>query len=236
MSLSKSIARLAARPLYPQISRNRGDSIDVPGGKLSLGAVMVEAKAAAAGGHMNLPNLLTYGRVAAVPVVVGLLFWPDRDWANWAALGLFTAAAITDFFDGYLARAWSQQSSLGRMLDPIADKLLVAAALLMLSANGSITGGSLWAAVVILCREILVSGLREYLAELRVPVPVTAVAKWKTAAQLVALGFLIAGPAGEHVLPGAHLIGIVLLWAAAVLTLYTGWDYMKASYQHVGGA
>jgi CDP-diacylglycerol--glycerol-3-phosphate 3-phosphatidyltransferase/cardiolipin synthase len=196
---------------------------------------MVEAKAAAAGGHMNLPNLLTYGRVAAVPVVVALLFWPDQDWANWSALGLYAAAAITDFFDGYLARAWSQQSSLGRMLDPIADKLLVAAALLMLSANGSISGSSLWAAIVILCREILVSGLREYLAELRVPVPVTAVAKWKTAAQLVALGFLIAGPAGERVLPGSHLAGIVLLWVAAVLTLYTGWDYMKASYQHVGG-
>ena len=185
---------------------------------------------------MNLPNLLTYGRVVAVPVVVGLLFWPTQAWANWTALGLFAAAAITDFFDGYLARAWSQQSSLGRMLDPIADKLLVAAALLMLSANGESAGGSLWAAVVILCREILVSGLREYLAELRVSVPVTAVAKWKTAAQLVALGFLIAGPAGERVVPGAHVAGLVLLWVAATLTLYTGWDYMKASYQHVGGA
>jgi CDP-diacylglycerol--glycerol-3-phosphate 3-phosphatidyltransferase/cardiolipin synthase len=164
-----------------------------------------------------------------------LLYWPNADWADWTALGIFAAAAITDFFDGYLARAWSQQSSLGRMLDPIADKLLVAAALLMLSANGTITGGSLWAAIVILCREILVSGLREYLAELRVPVPVTAVAKWKTAAQLVALGFLIVGPAGDAVLPGSTTIGVVLLWVAAILTLYTGWDYMKASYDHVGG-
>jgi cardiolipin synthase len=196
---------------------------------------MVEARTAAAGGALNLPNILTYGRVAAVPVVVGLLFWPHVDWANWTALGVFVLAAITDFFDGYLARVWSQQSSLGRMLDPIADKLLVAAALLMLSANGAIAGGSLWAAVVILCREILVSGLREYLAELRVPVPVTAVAKWKTTVQLIALGFLIVGPAGDKVLPGAHLIGLVLLWAAATLTLYTGWDYMKASYKHVGG-
>ena len=183
----------------------------------------------------SLPNILTYARCVAVPVVAGLLFWPNESWARWAALVIFVAAAVTDFFDGYLARAWSQQSSLGRMLDPIADKLLVAAALLMLSANGAIAGGSLWAAVVILCREILVSGLREYLAELRVPVPVTAVAKWKTAAQLVALAFLIAGPAGERALPGAHVAGIVLLWVAAVLTLYTGWDYMKASYQHVGG-
>jgi CDP-diacylglycerol--glycerol-3-phosphate 3-phosphatidyltransferase/cardiolipin synthase len=196
---------------------------------------MAQANTTAPGGALNLPNILTYGRVAAVPVVVALLFWPEREWADWTAFGLFAAAAITDFFDGYLARAWSQQSSLGRMLDPIADKLLVAAALLMLSANGAIAGGSLWAAVVILCREILVSGLREYLAELRVSVPVTAVAKWKTAAQLVALGFLIAGPAGEHALPGAHVAGIVLLWIAAMLTLYTGWDYMKASYLHVGG-
>jgi CDP-diacylglycerol--glycerol-3-phosphate 3-phosphatidyltransferase/cardiolipin synthase len=197
---------------------------------------MAEANAAAAGGHLNLPNLLTYGRVVAVPVLVALLFWPDDAWANWCALGVYALAAVTDFFDGYLARAWSQQSSLGRMLDPIADKLLVAAALLMMSANGAISGGSLWAAVIILCREILVSGLREYLAELRVPMPVTAVAKWKTAAQLVALGFLIAGPAGERVLPISHVTGVLLLWVSAVLTLYTGWDYMKASYQHVGGA
>jgi CDP-diacylglycerol--glycerol-3-phosphate 3-phosphatidyltransferase len=196
---------------------------------------MAEANAAAAGGHLNLPNLLTYGRVAAVPVLVALLFWPDSDWATWTALAIYVLAAVTDFFDGYLARAWSQQSSLGRMLDPIADKLLVAAALLMLSANHTIESFNLWAAVIILCREILVSGLREYLAELRVPMPVTAVAKWKTAAQLVALGFLIAGPAGERAIPGAHAAGILLLWISAVLTLYTGWDYMKASYQHVGG-
>jgi CDP-diacylglycerol--glycerol-3-phosphate 3-phosphatidyltransferase/cardiolipin synthase len=185
--------------------------------------------------NWNLPNFLTYGRVAAVPVVVAFLFWPAVAWARWTALAIFSAAAITDFFDGYLARAWSQQSSLGRMLDPIADKLLVAAVLLVLSADRTIEGTSLWAAIVILCREILVSGLREYLAELRVPVPVTAVAKWKTAAQLVALGFLIVGPAGEAVLPGSVVIGIVLLWIAAILTLYTGWDYMKASYDHVGG-
>jgi len=182
----------------------------------------------------SLPNILTYARCAAVPVVAGLLFWPNESWARWSALVLFVAAAITDFFDGYLARAWAQQSSLGRMLDPIADKLLVAAALLMLVADQTIAGVTIWAAIVILCREILVSGLREYLAELRVPVPVTAVAKWKTTAQLVAIGFLIAGPAGDAVLPGATTAGVVLLWIAALLTLYTGWDYMKASYDHVG--
>jgi CDP-diacylglycerol--glycerol-3-phosphate 3-phosphatidyltransferase/cardiolipin synthase len=184
--------------------------------------------------NWSLPNILTYARLAAVPLVAGFLFWPREPWARWTALAIFVAAAITDFFDGYLARAWSQQSSLGRMLDPIADKLLVSAVILMLAANQTISGVTLWAGIVILCREILVSGLREYLAELRVPMPVTAVAKWKTTVQLVALGFLIAGPAGEAVLPGATSIGIVLLWIAAILTLYTGWDYMKASYDHVG--
>jgi phosphatidylglycerophosphate synthase len=121
--------------------------------------------------NWNLPNFLTYGRVAAVPVVVALPVLAGGAWARWTALAIFTAAAITDFFDGYLARAWSQQSSLGRMLDPIADKLLVAAVLLDALGRSHDRGASLWAAIVILCREILVSGLREYLAELRVPVP-----------------------------------------------------------------
>ena len=186
--------------------------------------------------HWNLPNMLTYGRLAAVPLVVAFLFWPTDFWARWTALAIYTAAAITDFFDGYLARAWSQQSSLGRMLDPIADKLLVAAVLLALTADRTVAGLTLWAAIVILCREILVSGLREYLAELRVPVPVTAVAKWKTTVQMIALGFLIAGPAGEAIMPGTIVIGEVLLWIAAILTFYTGWDYMKASYDHVGNS
>jgi cardiolipin synthase (CMP-forming) len=184
--------------------------------------------------NWSLPNILTYARVAAVPLVAGFMFWPQEPWARWTALAIFIAAAVTDFFDGYLARAWAQQSSLGRMLDPIADKLLVSAAILMLVANQTISGATLWAAIVILCREILVSGLREYLAELRVPVPVTAVAKWKTTVQLVALAFLIVGPSGEAILPGSIRTGIVLLWIAAILTLYTGWDYMKASYDNVG--
>lgn len=180
-----------------------------------------------------LPNLLTYGRCVAVPVVVAFLFWPEEHWARWWALGLFVAAAITDYFDGYLARAWNQQSALGRMLDPIADKLLVAAVLMMLVADGTIAGLSLWAAIVILLREILVSGLREYLADLKVSVPVSAVAKWKTTMQLVAVGFLVAGPAGEMILPGTILIGTVLLWISAILTIYTGWDYLRASLDHM---
>ena len=182
---------------------------------------------------LNLPNILTYARLAAVPAVVALLFWPRDDWMRWMALAIFIAAGITDYFDGYFARAYAQQSALGRMLDPIADKLLVAACLLMLVNSRTIQGIHLWAAIVILCREILVSGLREYLAGLKVSVPVSRVAKWKTALQLVAVGFLIAGPTGEKVLPGTIAIGRALLWIAAILTLYSGWDYLKAGIRHV---
>ena len=170
-------------------------------------------------------------------MVVGLLYWQSIFdgplWLRWAALFIFIAAAVTDFLDGYFARVWEQQSSLGRMLDPIADKLLVASCLLMLAAEETIRGWTLLAAVVILCREILVSGLREYLAELRVGVPVTRLAKWKTTAQMVAIGFLIAGEAGDRVVPVVTQIGIGLLWASALITLYTGYDYMRAGLRYM---
>jgi cardiolipin synthase len=181
---------------------------------------------------INLPNLLTYARIVMVPIVVGCVVY-DTDGGRWAAVGIFALAAITDFFDGYLARAWEQQSNLGRMLDPIADKLLVAAVLLALTRVGTIAGFSLWAALVILCREILVSGLREFLAELRVSVPVSQLAKWKTAIQMIALGFLLAGPAGDKLVSGITELGIGLLWAAAILTLYTGYDYFRAGLKHL---
>ncbi|MGH6847955.1 MAG: CDP-diacylglycerol--glycerol-3-phosphate 3-phosphatidyltransferase, partial [Methylocella sp.] len=157
-------------------------------------------------------------------------------WLRWVALGIFIAAGITDFLDGYLARAWSQQSRLGQMLDPIADKLLVSAVLMMLVADHTIASTSLSAAIVILCREILVSGLREFLAELKVSIPVSKVAKWKTLLQLAALGFLIAGPAGDEIVPGLTKTGLVLLWLSALLTLYTGWDYLKAGLKEIIGA
>jgi cardiolipin synthase len=186
---------------------------------------------------LALPNILTYGRIAAVPVVVGLLYWQSIVggglWLRWTALAVFAAAGLTDFLDGYFARVWGQMSSLGRMLDPIADKLLVASCLLMLAAEETIRGWTLLAAVIILCREILVSGLREYLAELRVSVPVTRLAKWKTAGQMVAIGFLIAGEAGDKLIPGITHLGIGLLWASALLTLYTGYDYMRAGLRYV---
>ncbi len=184
-----------------------------------------------------LPNLLTYGRIAAVPLVVGAMYWQDilqgGLWLRWLALAIFITAGITDILDGYVARSWGQQSTFGRMLDPIADKLLVASCLLMLAADGTIRGWSLWAAIVILCREILVSGLREYLAELRVGVPVTRLAKWKTTLQLVAIGFLLAGEAGDLIVPIVTPIGLTLLWGSAILTLYTGWDYFRAGIKHL---
>ncbi|HYS47327.1 MAG TPA: CDP-diacylglycerol--glycerol-3-phosphate 3-phosphatidyltransferase [Xanthobacteraceae bacterium] len=185
----------------------------------------------------SVPNMLTYARIAAVPAVVACMYWSDilqgGLWLRWIALAIFIAAGVTDFFDGYFARAWAQHSSFGRMLDPIADKLLVASCLLMLAANDTIRGWSLWAAIVILCREILVSGLREYLAELRVSVPVTRLAKWKTTAQLVAIGFLLLGEAGDLIIPVVTPIGLTLLWLSALVTLYTGWDYFRAGVRHL---
>jgi cardiolipin synthase len=189
-----------------------------------------------------LPNLLTYARIVAVPLVVACMYWSDilqggilqgGLWLRWVALVIFIAAGVTDFFDGYFARMWGQQSSFGRMLDPIADKLLVASCLLMLAANDTIKGWSLWAAIVILCREILVSGLREYLAELNVRVQVTWLAKWKTTLQLIAIGFLILGDAGDAIVPVVTPTGLSLLWLSALLTLYTGWDYFRAGVQHL---
>lgn len=185
----------------------------------------------------NIPNLLTYGRILSVPLILLCFYFEGKlessDVARWSALAIFVIASITDFFDGYLARIWEQTSPIGKMLDPIADKLLVSACLLLLAADGTIAGWATWAAVVILSREILVSGLREYLAELKVSVPVTQLAKWKTTIQMIAVGFLLAGPAGDKVLPHTTLIGLTLLWIAAIITLYTGWDYFRAGLKHV---
>jgi cardiolipin synthase len=186
---------------------------------------------------LAVPNLLTYGRIAAVPAVVASLYWQDilegGLWLRWVALVIFISAGVTDVLDGYYARKWGEQSAFGRMLDPIADKLLVASCLLMLAADGTIRGWSLWAAIIILCREILVSGLREFLAELRVSVPVTQLAKWKTVGQMVAVGFLLAGRAGDQVVPIVTPVGLTLLWLSAIITLYTGWDYFRAGVKHL---
>jgi len=187
----------------------------------------------------SLPNLLTYARILAVPMIVLCFFLEGRlqssDFARWTALGIFIAASVTDYLDGYLARTWKQTSNIGRMLDPIADKLLVSTCLLLLAADSdrTIAGWTLWAAIIILCREILVSGLREYLAALKVSVPVTQLAKWKTAIQMVAIATLLVGPAGDKIVPYMTQLGITLLWISAIVTLYTGYDYFRAGLKHI---
>jgi cardiolipin synthase len=187
----------------------------------------------------DLPNLLTLSRIAAIPLLVVLVAIRDP-WADFAACVLFSAAAITDYFDGKLARERQQITAFGRMLDPIADKLLVGAALMLLAGMGRLTDTALFPAIVILLREILVSGLREYLAGLAVGLPVTKLAKWKTGFQMGALGTLLAGDTaasviGLSILP-VSLIGELMLWTAAVLTMITGWDYLQAGLRHAGAS
>ncbi len=179
----------------------------------------------------SLPNLLTLSRIVAIPALMATYYWPGHA-SNWVSLAIFAIAGLTDFLDGWIARRWGQSSALGRFLDPIADKLLVAAALLMLVAHGRLDGLDLLAAVVILCREILVAGLREFLAELRVAMPVSKLAKGKTTAQIVALCFLLVFDAAP---PSWHVpeIGRLMLWAAALLTLVTGYDYLRAGLRHM---
>jgi cardiolipin synthase len=179
----------------------------------------------------SLPNLLTLSRIVAIPLIVAT-FYLGGDLPRWAACFLFVAAAITDFFDGYLARRRNIVSSFGRFLDPIADKLLVAAVLLMLTAFHRLSEITVLPALVILLREILVSGLREFLAELKVGMPVSRLAKWKTGIQMTALPVLLVGDAAPPWLP-AQDVGELCLWAAAVLTLITGWDYLRAGLKHM---
>jgi cardiolipin synthase len=185
----------------------------------------------------DLPNLLTLSRIAAIPVLVAFVAW-HTPLGDVLACAVFAVAAITDYFDGKLARGRAQTSDLGRMLDPIADKLLVGATLMMLAGDGRFTPWGLYPAIVIMLREILVSGLREYLADLRIRLPVTQLAKWKTGFQMGALGTLLAGDTGAAVLHldflPVTLIGEFLLWGAATLTLVTGWDYLRAGLRHAG--
>jgi CDP-diacylglycerol--glycerol-3-phosphate 3-phosphatidyltransferase/cardiolipin synthase len=195
---------------------------------------------------LTLPNLLTLSRIVALPLLAFLLWWP-----NWAlgygfAFVLYCLMGITDYFDGYLARSSGAVSKLGVFLDPIADKIMVATVILVLTAQGILRGpyvGDMHviAGLIILVREIAVSGLREFLGGLQVSVPVSKLAKWKTTFQLVALGALILGgalPKWNVVLSGIvlnvpHTVGLTTLWAAAVLTLLTGWDYLRVSLKHM---
>jgi cardiolipin synthase (CMP-forming) len=187
---------------------------------------------------LTLPNLLTLSRIFAVPLLVFLL-WKPAPYDYLITFVLYCIVGVTDYFDGYLARAQGRISRLGQFLDPIADKIMVAAVLVMLMASRKADGDvpiiqdwSVIPALIILLREIMVSGLREFLAELKVLVPVSALAKWKTTLQLLALGALILGGAFplQHWI---HLVGIASLWAAAALTLITGWDYLRVGLKHM---
>jgi cardiolipin synthase len=187
---------------------------------------------------LSLPNLLTLSRILAVPILVFLL-WRPAPWDYAITFVLYCIVGITDYFDGYLARAQGQISRLGQFLDPIADKIMVGAVIVMLMASRKADGDApiiedlnVIPALIILLREIIVSGLREFLAGLQISMPVSALAKWKTTFQLVALGALILGGALPDQ-PWVHLVGVVSLWAAAALTLVTGYDYLRTGLRHM---
>jgi cardiolipin synthase len=195
---------------------------------------------------LTLPNLLTLSRILAVPLLGFLLWWPDWQLGYALAFALYCLMGITDYFDGYLARSSGAVSKLGVFLDPIADKIMVAAVILVLTAQGILRGpyvgdAHVIAGLIILVREIAVSGLREFLGGLQVSIPVSKLAKWKTTFQLVALGALILGRAlpGWNVTLGGievnvpHTVGLATLWAAAILTLVTGWDYLRVGLKHM---
>ena len=175
----------------------------------------------------RLPNYLTYARIAAIPVIMAFLL-ADNTVLRWLALLLYIAAAATDYFDGYLARKYGTVSPIGRMLDPIADKLLVGALLLVFCFEGSFGGWDLVPATIILLREIFVSGLREFMGTEKIVVPVSKLAKYKTATQLVALGVVIAEP----LIFGMRELSDILLWLAAILTAITGWQYWEGVTAH----
>lgn len=195
---------------------------------------------------LTLPNVLTLSRILTVPLLAFLLWWPNWEFGYGLAFGLYCLMGITDYFDGYLARSSGTVSKLGIFLDPIADKIMVAAVILVLTAQGILRGpfvGDMHviAGLVILIREIAVSGLREFLGPLQVSIPVSKLAKWKTAFQMISLGALILGKAtpwwnvdlGALVINLPHTVGLTTLWAAAVLTLITGWDYMRVGLKHM---
>ncbi len=186
---------------------------------------------------LTLPNLLTLSRILAVPILVFLL-WKPSWWDYAITFVLYCLVGITDYFDGYLARAQGTVSRLGVFLDPIADKIMVAAVIVLLVARPPIGGEPIIAdwhlipALVILLREIIVSGLREFLAGLQVSIPVSRLAKWKTTLQLISLGALIlAGAIPQW--PWVHVVGLISLWAAALLTIVTGWDYLRVGLKHM---
>ncbi len=195
---------------------------------------------------LSLPNILTLSRIAMIPLLAALLWWPGWHAGYLAAFVLYCLMGITDYFDGYLARASGAVSKLGIFLDPIADKIMVASVILVLAAMGVLRGpyvgdAHVIAGMIILIREIAVSGLREFLGPLQVSMPVSKLAKWKTTFQLIALGALILGQGlpGWNVMAGGiihnvpHTVGLFTLWASAILTVITGWDYLRVGLKHM---
>ena len=182
----------------------------------------------------SLPNLLTLSRILAVPILV-VLMWGEGPYEWLAAFMVFCIAGLTDYLDGYLARAQGTVSKIGVFLDPIADKIMVAAVIVMLIDSDIVHGLAVVAALIILLREIIVSGLREYLATLQVSLPVSKLAKWKTAFQMIALGALVLVGSARVLMPWlpAYEIGLASLWIAAGLTLITGYDYMRVGVKHM---
>lgn len=177
----------------------------------------------------QLPNILTISRIIIIPFVLIFMYFEDSAYGHRVAAGLFLYACITDFLDGYLARAWAIQSKLGQFLDPIADKLLVGSVMIVLVY---FRRADLFPAIAIICREILVSGLREFLAEVRVSMPVSELAKIKTTLQMIAMFILILGNEGAN-MGWVDNIGRLSLWVAAILTVITGYAYLKASLLHI---
>lgn len=195
---------------------------------------------------LTLPNILTLSRIFAIPLLAYFLWWPGWEMGYLLAFGLYCLMGVTDYFDGYLARTSGTVSKLGIFLDPIADKIMVAAVILVLAAQGVLRGpyvgdAHVIAGLIILMREIAVSGLREFLGPLQVSVPVSKLAKWKTTFQMVSLGSLILGQGlpewtitlGEIDANVPHTVGLATLWAAAVLTVITGWDYLRVGLKHM---
>lgn len=178
----------------------------------------------------SIPNIITIARIAAIPLIVWLLMTGDVG-LRIVALVLYVVAAASDWLDGYLARKWNQVSPLGRMLDPIADKLLVGIVIAALAWDGSFSGWDMIPVIAILFREFFISGLREFLGNTKVVLPVSTLAKWKTTAQLVALAIVML----ERIVPGLGLVSDIVLWVAGILTVWTGWQYLRASWPHLSG-
>ena len=180
----------------------------------------------------TLPNILTLIRILVIPILM-VGFYMEQPLGSWIAALVFAFAGITDFFDGYLARSSGTVSKIGKFLDPIADKLMVGSVIILVVAVQTVSGFHVVAAVIFMFRELLVSGLREFLAGEQVDVPVSWVAKWKTTFQMIALGFLCWVPAGDPLGFHASEIGLTTLWFSAILTLYTGYDYLRAGLKHM---